>query len=69
MSRAGWAFTSTAGPSLIAEHQVAELDRKIKAQVQALEKGIEPGLVAERFATRREALETARYAIEAICLQ
>jgi hypothetical protein len=28
--------------------QIAELDRKIKAQVQALEKGIEPELVSER---------------------
>ncbi len=28
--------------------QIGELDRKIKAQVQALERGIEPELVSER---------------------
>ena len=42
--------------------QVGELDRKIKAQVQALEKGIEPELVSERIAELRgekEALEEA----------
>jgi hypothetical protein len=42
--------------------QIAELDRKMKAQVQALEKGIEPGLVSERIAELRgekEALEAA----------
>ncbi len=42
--------------------QIAELDRKIKAQVQALEKGIEPELVSERIAELRgekEALEEA----------
>ncbi len=42
--------------------QVAELERKIKAQVQALEKGIEPELVSERIAELRgekEALEEA----------
>ncbi|MDQ3102360.1 MAG: hypothetical protein M3Q53_00785 [Actinomycetota bacterium] len=42
--------------------QVAELDRKIKAQIQALEKGIEPELVSERIAELRgekEALEEA----------
>ncbi len=41
---------------------VGELDRKIKAQVQALEKGIEPELVSERIAELRgekEALEEA----------
>jgi site-specific DNA recombinase len=42
--------------------QIAELERKIKAQVQALEKGIEPELVSERIAELRgekEALEEA----------
>jgi hypothetical protein len=42
--------------------QIAELDRKIKAQVQALEKGIEPELVSERIAELRgekQALEGA----------
>ena len=42
--------------------QIAELDRKIKAQVQALEKGIEPELVSERIAELRgekEAIEDA----------
>ena len=42
--------------------QVAELDRKIRAQVQALEKGIEPELVTERISELREqkkALEQA----------
>ena len=42
--------------------QIAELDRKIKAQVQALEKGIEPELVSERIGELRgekEALEEA----------
>ena len=42
--------------------QIAELDRKIKAQIQALEKGIEPELVSERIAELRgdkEALEDA----------
>jgi site-specific DNA recombinase len=42
--------------------QIAELDRKIKAQVQALEKGIEPELVSERIAELRgekSALEEA----------
>jgi hypothetical protein len=42
--------------------QVAELERKIKAQVQALEKGIEPELVSDRIAELRgekEALEDA----------
>jgi len=42
--------------------QIAELDRKIKAQVQALEKGIEPELVSERIGELRgekEALEDA----------
>jgi chromosome segregation ATPase len=41
---------------------VGELDRKIKAQVQALEKGIEPELVSERISELRgekEALEEA----------
>jgi uncharacterized iron-regulated protein len=41
---------------------MAELDRKIKARVQALEKGIEPELVSERIAELRgekEALEEA----------
>jgi site-specific DNA recombinase len=40
--------------------QVSELDRKMKAQVQALEKGVEPELVSERIAELRgekEALE------------
>jgi chromosome segregation ATPase len=42
--------------------QIGELDRKIKAQVQALEKGIEPELVSERISELRgekEALEEA----------
>jgi len=42
--------------------QIAELDRKIKAQVQALERGIEPELVSERIGELRgekEALENA----------
>ncbi len=42
--------------------QIAEVDRKIKAQVQALEKGVEPELVSERIAELRgdkEALEEA----------
>jgi site-specific DNA recombinase len=42
--------------------QIAELERKIKAQVQALEKGIEPELVSDRIAELRgekEALEEA----------
>ncbi len=42
--------------------QVAELERKIKAQVQALEKGIEPELVSERIGELRgekQALEEA----------
>ncbi len=42
--------------------QVADLDRKIKAQVHALERGIEPELVSERIAELRgekEALEEA----------
>ena len=42
--------------------QIAEIDRKIKAQVQALEKGVEPELVSERIAELRgdkEALEEA----------
>jgi hypothetical protein len=40
--------------------QIGELERKIKAQVQALEKGIEPELVSQRIAELRgekEALE------------
>jgi hypothetical protein len=40
--------------------QIAELDRKVKAQVQALERGIEPELVSERIGELRgekEALE------------
>ena len=43
-------------------NQIAELDRKIKAQIQALEKGIELELVSERIAELRgekEALEEA----------
>ena len=42
--------------------QISELDRKMKAQVQALEKGIEPELVSERIKELRagkEALEEA----------
>jgi site-specific DNA recombinase len=42
--------------------EIAELDRKMKAQVHALEKGIEPDLVSERIAELRgekEALEEA----------
>ena len=42
--------------------QIVELDRKIKAQVQALERGIEPELVSERIGELREekrALEEA----------
>ncbi len=42
--------------------QLAELDRKIKAQIQALEKGVEPELVSGRIAELRaeqEALEEA----------
>jgi len=42
--------------------QIAELDRKIKAQVTALERGIEPELVSERIAELRgekEAIEDA----------
>ena len=42
--------------------QIGELDRKIKAQVQALERGIEPELVSERIGELRnekEALEEA----------
>ena len=42
--------------------QIAELDRKMKAQIEALEKGIEPELVSERIAELRgekEALEEA----------
>ena len=42
--------------------QVGELDRKIKAQVQALEKGRQPELVSERIAELRaekQALEDA----------
>lgn len=42
--------------------QIGELDRKIKAQVQALEKGIEPELVSARIAELRgekEALDDA----------
>ena len=34
--------------------QIGELERKIKAQVQALEKGIEPELVSERIGELRE---------------
>ena len=48
----------TAGIRL--RQQVAEIDRKIKAQVQALEKGIEPELVSARIGELRadkEALE------------
>ena len=33
--------------------QIGELDRKIKAQVQALERGIEPELVSERIGELR----------------
>jgi hypothetical protein len=42
--------------------QISELDRKIKAQIRALEKGIEPDLVSERIAELRgekEAFEEA----------
>jgi hypothetical protein len=42
--------------------QIAELDRKVRAQVQALEKGIEPELVSERIAElrgERQALQDA----------
>ncbi len=42
--------------------QIAEIDRKIKAQVQALEKGVEPELVSERIAELcgdKEAIEEA----------
>jgi hypothetical protein len=42
--------------------QIAELDRKIRAQIQALEKGFEPELVGERISELRgekEALEGA----------
>ena len=42
--------------------QIADLDRRIKAQIDALEKGIEPELVSERIAELRdekEALEAA----------
>ena len=42
--------------------QVAEIDRKIKAQVMALEEGIEPELVSDRIGelrAQKEALEAA----------
>jgi excinuclease UvrABC helicase subunit UvrB len=42
--------------------QISETERKIKAQIQALEKGIEPELVSERIAelrSEKEALEEA----------
>ena len=42
--------------------QISEIDRKIKAQVQALEKGVEPELVSERITelrADREALTEA----------
>ena len=48
--------------------QIGELDRKIKAQVVALERGIEPELVSERIAELRgekEALEDALSSIGA----
>ena len=48
--------------------QVGELDRKIKAQVQALEKGVEPELVSERIAELRaekQALEDALAGMDA----
>ena len=49
--------------------QVAELDRKIKAQVQALEKGIEPELVSERIAELREEKEALEDALASLGAQ
>jgi DNA repair exonuclease SbcCD ATPase subunit len=49
-------------PAHACAKQIAEPDRKIQAQVQALEKGIEPELVSERIAELRgekQALEDA----------
>ena len=43
--------------------QVAELDRKIKAQVVALEDGIEPELVSERIGELREQKEALEDAL------
>ncbi len=40
--------------------QIADLDRRMKAQVQALEAGVEPELVAERIAELRADRETAQ---------
>ena len=46
--------------------QIAELDRKIKAQVQALEKGIEPELVSERIKELRGEKTALEEALEEI---
>ena len=46
--------------------QVAELERKIKAQVQALEKGIEPELVSERIGELREEKQALEEALAGI---
>ncbi|HEX2709134.1 MAG TPA: hypothetical protein VHM66_14155 [Solirubrobacterales bacterium] len=45
--------------------QIAEIDRKIRAQVQALEKGVEPELVSERIAELRADKEALADANEA----
>jgi hypothetical protein len=49
--------------------QIAELDRKIKAQIQALEKGIEPELVSERIAELRREKEAHEKAVSEIGAQ
>ena len=46
--------------------QIAELERKIKAQVQALEKGIEPELVSERIGELREEKQALEEALAGI---
>ncbi len=46
--------------------QIGELDRKIKARVQALEKGIEPELVSERIGELREEKEALEEALARI---
>ena len=46
--------------------QVGELERKIKAQVQALEKGIEPELVSERIGELREEKQALEEALAGI---
>jgi hypothetical protein len=46
--------------------QISELDRKMKAQVQALEKGIEPELVSERISELRGEKEALQEALSEI---